>query len=377
MHAGYHWRNSGHPAVTRWRTAVDTRDSAVFPAVRSDLNGMSVSYAGLAEGLAYTLEFTELRRETGSGKAARRTSARISGKALGAVSRLPDADVTIVGTSAARARQMTESASLIIPMRIHFVLDTQGGSDTARRKISKRERSQFNHDMKLRDWSWSVERDPAWFDFFYDRLYRPTMRNRHGTRERTETKEVSYECLFRSGRMFSLSQNGEHIAGALCHWDPATQVLTLRLLGVLDGSEEHYDNGAFKAIYHFLIGWAADNGVRFLDFQGTEPFLSKGTYQWKRRFGTRVILPPNHFGNKRLWLQVRRDTPEVRDFLVANPVLAEDVDGSLRAVYFHDSDRPARRDYSAKSPGVARVDHVDLDSFLASVPQNLDRRTHP
>ncbi|MFF7656454.1 hypothetical protein ACFZCY_42680 [Streptomyces sp. NPDC007983] len=369
MHAGYQWRNSGHPAMTRLRTALDTRDAAVFPAVTSHLGGMSVAYSGLAEGLAYTLEFTELRREADSGEAAQRTTVKLTGKALQSPARLPDADITIVGTSAVRARRLPGRASLIMPMRVHFVIDTDGDPDTVCRKISKRERTQFNRDQRHHDWTWTVERDPAWFDVFYDRHYRPTMRARHGARERTETKDVSYECLFRTGRLFSLWQDGERIGGSLCHWDATSRVLTLRLLGVADGSAEHYNSGAFKAIYHFLIGWAAENGVRHLDFQGTEPFLSKGTYQWKRRFGTRVVLPPNHFGNKRLWLHVRRDTPEVRDFLVANPVLTETADGTLEAAYFHDASRPARQDYSAKSPGVERVRHLDLDTFLASVPE--------
>ncbi|MFC9431536.1 hypothetical protein [Streptomyces sp. NPDC056987] len=368
MHLSYRWRNDNNPILTRLRTAIDTRDGAVFPAVSSRLGGTSVSYAGLAEGLAYTLEFTELRREVQDGQSAERTTTEITGKALRCPKRLPDADITIVGTSAVRARRLPTSASLIMPMRVHFVIDTDGDPDSVRQTISKRERWQFNRDMRHHDWTWTVEHDPAWFDFFYDHLYRPTMRMRHGARERTEAKNVAYECLFRTGRMFSLSQDGERIGGALCHWDGASHIMTLRLLGVLGGSEEHYNSGAFKAIYHFLVKWSAENDVRQLDFQGTEPFLSKGTYQWKRRFGTRVLLPPNHFGKKRLWLHVGQDTPKVRDFLVANPMLAEAEDTTLEAIYFHDSSRPARLDYSAKSPGVERVRQIHLDTFLAVGP---------
>lgn len=83
---------------------------------------------------------------------------------------------------------------------------------------------------------------------------------------------------------------------------------------------------------------------------------------------------PNHFGSKRLWFQVRRDTPEVRDYLVANPMLAENDEGRLEAVYFHDAERPARLDYAANSPGVDGTRHIDLDSFLASVPRTPDRK---
>ncbi|MER7580099.1 hypothetical protein [Kitasatospora sp. NPDC097691] len=366
MHAGYHWRNSGNHVLATARAAWDTRGGVGVPAVRSEAGGLSVSYAGLAEGLAYTLEFTELRRDADRLGAARRTG-RLTGAALRAPDRLPDADIVIVGTSAARARELPRAASLVVPMRVHFVIDFDGDPESAQQRISKRERQQFRRDLRGHAWSWGLDRDPAWFDRFYDDYYRPTMFQRHGARERTETRDVSYECLFRDGRMFVLSEDGERIGGALCHWDRASRTMTLRLLGVAGGSQQHYDSGAFKAIYHLLIDWCARHGVRRLDFQGTEPFLSKGTYQWKRRFGTSVVLPPNHFGHKRLWFQVRSDTPEVRDYLVANPLLAEAPDGSLEAVYFHDAQRAPQLDYSAKSPGVAGVREVDLDRFLAPV----------
>ncbi len=367
LRSAYQWRNGGNPLLVRLRTAWDTRSSRVFPAVLSRLGGLSVGYSGLPEGLAYTLEFTELRREDGS-EPAERSSGTIRGREARSAGLLPDADIVILGTSAVRARRLPAEASLIMPVRVHFVADIDGDAEAMRRRISERERWQFSRNQRRYGWTWSVERDAEWFDFFYDRMYRPTMFERHGQRERTEAKETSYECLFRTGRMFALHEDGTRIAGALCHWNAASGALTLRLFGVLDGSADYLDRGVFKAVYHFLIAWAAENGVSQVDFQGTEPFLSKGTYQWKRRFGTRVILPPNHFGAKRLWLQVRRDTPAVRDFLVANPLLAETADGSLEAVYFHDAARPARLDYSAKSPGVRGTRLVELDEFLSPAP---------
>jgi hypothetical protein len=367
LQAGYRWRNSGNPLLVRLRVAWDMRRRRVMPSVRSELGGISVSYSGLPEGLAYTLEFTELRRESG-GEVAARSSGTITGRQLASgVAALPDADIVIVGTSAKAAHRLPGTASLVLPMRVHFVADIDSDPETIRRRISERERWQFSRNARRYGWSWQTVTDPAWFDVFYDNFYRPTMRERHGARERTEAKESSYECLFRNGHLFALCENGERIAGTLCHWDQRSHVLTLRLLGVRDGSAEYLDRGALKAVYHYLTAWSANNNVRQLDLQGTESFLSKGTYQWKRRLGTRVILPPNHFGSKRLWLHVRRDTPGVRDFLTANPVLAESADGTLAAVYFCDAHRPPRLDYSAKSPGVSGSRLADLDDFLSPV----------
>jgi hypothetical protein len=255
----------------------------------------------------------------------------------------------------------------VLPFRVHLVVEVDGDADEMRRRVSKRERWQFSRNRKVNEWSFEQDDDPAAFEWFYERMHRPTMEQRHGERMRTEDAAVAYECLFRRGMLFFVTERGRRIAGALCRWDPATATVTTRLLGVLDGADEHYASGAFKAVYHFLLEWACDHGVRRIDFHGTEAFLSKGIFAWKRKFRPSVVLPPNHFADKRLWLAANRDTPAVRDFLVANPTLAMRPDGGLDAVWFHDGERPARTDLACDCPGVVDTRHVDLDAFLAPV----------
>lgn len=367
LHAGYQWRNNGNPLLTGLRVRWDARGRTTYPALDSELGGVLVSYAGLPEGLAYTLEFTEQRREASSEDAAVRRASTIRGSELTTASALPDGDIVIVGTSAAKARRLPATASVILPMRVHFVLDIDADADVLLSHISKGTRRDFRQQSRKHEWDFGVEPDAEWFDIFYADYYKATMLSRHAERARTEGRDSAYECLFRSGIMFYLAMDGKRVAGHLCHWDPRSRVLTSRLLGVFGGSEKYYAAGALKIMYVRMIEWAARNGVRRLDFQGTEPFLSKGTYQLKRRFGTKVVLPPNHFGGKRLWLQVRRDSPEIRDFLVANPMIAEPAPGRLEAIYFRDGTRRPRLDYQAMSPGVDRIRQVDLDEFLTCV----------
>ncbi|MEK8173005.1 hypothetical protein NKH77_40385 [Streptomyces sp. M19] len=73
LHAGYRWRNSAHPLLTGARMRWDSRDRAEFPAVVSSWQA-SPSRTRAGRGLRYTLEFTELRRETPGGPEAVRTS---------------------------------------------------------------------------------------------------------------------------------------------------------------------------------------------------------------------------------------------------------------------------------------------------------------
>lgn len=366
MRAGYLWRNSDAPAIRKFRRYWDVRGFARFPAIRSDMAGMSITYAGLAEGEAYTLQFTEQRRENGIAAVPERTMGTVLARNLHRTDDLPDADIVIIGTTAGKASLLPSGSSFILPMRVHFVVDFDEDVDRVLARIVKGEQRNLRQRFRQHAWTLGIEQDPGWFDFFYDRIYRSTMHRRHGDRERTEGREAAYECLFRDGILFVLDMDGERVGGHLCHWDSASGVLTSRLLGVLDGADEYYSAGVLKVMHYLLIQWAGRNGVRRLDFQGTEAFLSKGTYQLKRLFGTKVILPPNHFGDKRLWMEVRRDTPQVRDFLAANPFLSVVEGGVMEAIYFYDDDHPPRTEFNSKSRGVRGTRNVAFDEFFAA-----------
>lgn len=376
LHILYRWRNSARPMIAAAHAACDTAPWRRIPAAHSDVGGMSILYAGLPEGLRYTLDFTEQRRQRDTDDAPARRTFRITSGSVPDLAEDTGADVVVVGTSRRRARRSPRHRSLVIPLRVHFVVDCELGADQALARISKGVRRDVRQQSRKHDWHFSIERDVATFDHFYDQMYLPTMRARYGSRARTEGKASAYECLYRSGVLFMLTEAGRPVAGHLCHWEPKTRVLTSRLLGVLGGGEDQYSAGVVKVLYHLMIEWATNNQVRALDLQGTEPFLSKGTYQMKRRFGSRVVVPSNHFGGKRLWLQVRHDTPTVRDFLVANPVVVENDHGTLDIVFFFDRNRPARDDLQWDSPGIDQMRRVDLDEFLSTSPAAA-RRTVP
>ncbi|MCO5997989.1 GNAT family N-acetyltransferase [Actinoallomurus rhizosphaericola] len=365
------------PLIAKAHSAWDSAPWRRGPAVHSEIGGLSVLYAGLRDGLRYTLEFTEQRRQRTSDEKAVRRSFTIAPRSAQKLALTTGADIIIVGTNRRRARRLPVGSSLVIPLRVHFVVDCEVDADRALSRISKGVRRDVRQQSRKHDWHFSVEHDTAIFDYFYDRMYVPTMEARYGSMARTEGKASAYECLYRSGVLFILSDAGEPVAGHLCHWDPKHRVLTSRLLGVLDGSEGQYAAGVVKVMYCLMIEWATKNQVRQLDLQGTEPFLSKGTYQMKRRFGSRVVYPPNHFGDKRLWLQVLRDTEAVRDFLTANPVVVENHHGSLDIIYFFDRQRPPRLDLQSESPGIERVRRVDLDDFLSgtATPPHRQRLT--
>ncbi|MDJ1639543.1 GNAT family N-acetyltransferase [Streptomyces pakalii] len=363
----YWWNNTPAPG---WRTIRSRADSLPgnVPVIVSPAgqDGVTIGYAGLPVGRTNILQLLEHQRTQLGWATARRTEATVRWSDL-AAGDWPDTDLFVVGAEERTLRRLPEHGSVTAPFRLHLVVDVPPSQEELARLISKRERGQFRRDQREHQWVLEEDSSAEALTFFYHRMHSPTMRNRHGERSRTETLDVARHAVLRHGTLFFLSHAGTRVAGVLCHWSKDRRTLTTRLLGVLDGLDEHYDTGAFKALYHHLLRWACEQRVARVDLFGTEAFIGKGIFQWKRKLGARPEWPSNHFATKRVRIYPRRDTPAVRDFLVANPLVRTDAAGRLTPVYYTDDDRPPRLGLSARCPGLAEPEIVHLDTLLDSL----------
>lgn len=322
--------------------------------------GPSIAYLGLPAGQTNILQLLEHQRDPSAPAHRRRATVRWRDLRSG---HWPDADLVVVGAERSRIVSLPPVCALVAPFRVHLVVDVGTGPDAVSGNISRRERWEFRRNRAQHDWRLEHTSDPEALEFFYHRMHLPTMRARHGERSRSESIVAAREAILRYGCLFFVQEGGRRVAGALCQVSTNGHTITTRLLGVLDGEDEHYRSGAFKAVYHLLLDWAARHGAAEVDFFGTEALVSKGIFQWKRKFHPRVVLPPNHFATKQILLRVQHDTPAVRDFLVANPLLTS-VGPHLQPVYFTDATRPARTEISAACPGLPDPVVLDLDEFL-------------
>ncbi|MGD0064058.1 MAG: GNAT family N-acetyltransferase [Streptosporangiaceae bacterium] len=364
LRARYAWHQSGHPTVLGVRGTINSQLLPFVSAVSAaGPDAPSLGYAGVPHGLGKVLQTLEARREAVGAVTTVTERARVHRADLfgGA---WPAADLVAVGCSAAQVTALPLRSALVLPFRMHFVVDLSGGPEQWRGAISRRERQWFSARRKERDWALEVATDEDAFRFFYHQMHLPTMRSRHGERTRSEPEDSALECLFRSGLLAFATANGKRLAGVLCHRSKDGATINIRLLGVLDGAKEMYELGALKAVYHLLLEWADGQGIRQVDLGGAEAWLSPGLFQWKRRFAPNIVLAPNHLGRLRVWFHAPRDTAPVRDFLVANPVLEITGDREFGAVYFHDDHRPARLDLAYACPNVREHRTVHLDDFL-------------
>jgi Acetyltransferase (GNAT) domain len=359
----YFWQNSGNPAVIRlhhWSDAISTIRQTAIESTVAD-GGVRIGYTGLADGRTHILPFLEQRR---NGTALRRETST-SWRDVATGSALPECDILAVGGLAPRIAALPVARSLLLPLRISLIVPVGTVPATIRHRLSRKARQQYVRELGRSNWVLDIASGDAAFAFFYDRMHVPTMVRRHGLASRSVPRAAARTCIYQHGVLFFLTQGGQRVAGMLCRREG--DVLIIRLAGVLDGDAAAYQRGEYLALYMAILEWAAGHEVRYVDLSGCEPFLSKGIFQFKRKMHPEVRLPRNHFQGKRLWLQVRRDTGAVRDFLVANPALTVTDGGTgLTAVYFHDSDRPPRTDLRWQSPGVSGCRYIDLDEFLCA-----------
>lgn len=382
VRAGYEWGQNTSPLVTGARSWAGTR---MLPWVSvtsaAGAGGPSIAYVGVPPGVVKIHQMLEQRREA----LGVLTTARMTGRAdRGALLRgdwLPDADLVAVGCAAPQGSRLPGVAALVLPFRVHALARTSDGPGGWCQRMSKSERRWSSRTLSTGPWALEVATDAASFDYFYHRMHVPTMQARHGARARSESRDTAWECLFRRGVLAFVTHNGTRVAGLLCRWGAGQRVLTIRLVGVLDGLPEYYRNGAMRATDHLLMAWAAARGVPSVDFGGAEPFLSQGIFQRKRLLASTAVMAPNHFGRLRLWWHARRDTPVVRDFLVANPVVEMVGDRGLRAVYFCDEQRPARLDLAPTREGIDGYRVLPLDEFFSGrhrpAPADPDANANP
>lgn len=264
-------------------------------------------------------------------------------------------------------RLPSRRARLVCPFRVHLVVDTVDQHQFAA-QLSKREVTERRRFERAADWQLARTTDSELIERFYQAMYLPTMEQRHGEAQRTESVTTAHAIL-RRGALYRLLRDGEWVAGALC--TEKHGVLTTRLLGVAQGAAEQYRGGALKMLYFRLLEQAASgDSFRQVDLYGTEAMLAKGIFQWKRRLGAYPVLPRTHWAWKRLVWEIQRDTPEVRDYLNASPLLVM-AGRSFQPTYFFDDLRPVRREISSKCPGLPSPVLCHLEELLAGLPRSL------
>lgn len=252
---------------------------------------------------------------------------------------------------------------LISACRIHQVVNTDSDLNTALSRMSNRESKRRTKSLKM-GFKYSISTADYDFFDFYRNMHTPTMTSRYGNLARSVEESDAYTDLFQQGHLFKIFLDQIWLAGSVCQIDPNLRKINARLLGVLEGKDVYRNNGAQNFVYHAIIDWACNSpNIDLIDFQGCEPFLTKGTFQYKKRFGARAVIPDNLFGELRLIMRVNKLTRSIRRFLIDNPSIVITETGHLSARYFQDNTTQFRADIPFECDGIETKILLDVDDW--------------
>lgn len=317
-------------------------------------------YVGVSEGLLYIAPFVEQCFFEHSSVEEEGT---LEWQQLEGFIKQNQTDMSLLMAPLEVVQKCQQPGDIVGLSRIHQKVDVSAGWEHVLGQLSHRENKRrvqsveqgFDFDVSLKDED---------FFSFYRSMHVPTMSARYGRFARSVQEQAAYMDLFKQGVLFRVHLNDEWVAGSVSQIDESTHTLNARLIGVKGGAAIYRANGAQNFVYHTILEWASNQPfIDCVDFQGCEPFLSKGTFQYKKRFGAQAVVPDNSFGQWRLLIRVPTLCDSTRQFLINNPLIGLDTEGRLQAQYFFDADHQIRSDIPFISKGIhSQVTH-NLDQW--------------
>jgi hypothetical protein len=230
-----------------------------------------------------------------------------------------------------------------MPEYVRHILDVRGEWRDVTRRFHRSIRKNELRWVRKYGYHYEVSRSPQHFEDFFQRMYLPTMKARHGKRSSPMLPGVARQ-YFRHGWLFRIMRNGDWVSGMVCH--PRQDILVTNILGVQAADTQLIREGAISAAVFAAIQWANQHGFIAVNLLGSDPFLNAGSFQHKRKWGTMVRVP-QHL-HRQIWTRVQRHTPAVARFLKENPaVVVGEEDDRLHGLIFTDAPQTASAEMKA------------------------------
>jgi len=240
----------------------------------------------------------------------------------------PDSDIVVVAASERLVRKLPRQNALVLPLYVEHIVDVQGDWEDVKKRLrrSKGVRNEFRA-VERYGYTYEVSHDDRDFEVHYHTMYLPTMKKRHGDAAIIVSEEEARQH-FRRGCLLLVKRDGRVVAGGLCR--PQGDRLKFIYLGTVDDDGQLMKERVIGALYVSRIRWANQVGYKAVDLLGCPPYLRMGVFQYKRKWGATIGIPPT--SHKQIWLGFRRDTPAVRNFLKDNPCIIIDENGDLQGL---------------------------------------------
>jgi hypothetical protein len=241
------------------------------------------------------------------------------------LSELPG-DLVIIEADKRLLRPLSSQQAFIMPPLVHFILDVRGDWRDVKHRISHNVHRHEFRLMRKYGYEFEISHSDQDFEKFFHEMYLPTTLKRHKELANPESF-LDARLYFRHGLLFQIKRNGDWVSGGVCHLQ--RYMVNFRLMGVKDADIQLIHQGALSAVYIAVIQWANQRGFETVNFRACRSFIT-GLFQYKRKWGTSIILPPHQY--KQIRIKVQRLTPAVRRFFQENPCLVFDSKEKLYAL---------------------------------------------
>jgi hypothetical protein len=274
-------------------------------------------------------------------------------------------DMVIVSASNHLIRSLPCRNAIILPEFIHHIVDVRGDWQDVYDRIHKNARAGELRRANKLGYEYVISHNKNDFDEFYTQMYLPTMQARHGEAALPTPPGEAYQ-YFRRGWLFWIKRDGTYVSGAVCQ--PQQDVVNARIAGVRNADAQLMREGAAAMVYYMMLQWANQHGYRAVNFLGTDPYLSSGLFQHKRKWGAKLSVPSYLY--RQIWIKVQHNTPAVAQFLKDSPFVVMDKSGQLQGLIFTDDPHnvPAQvlRDWENRyiTPGLSSLVIRSVSRFI-------------
>jgi len=225
---------------------------------------------------------------------------------------------------------------MIIPEWVLFMFDLSKPSEKVWNLSKSKNKSLRENIRKFRqhNYSYTITRDPAQFEYFYNQMYLPYVEGRFGE----ITAKAGFrqmERIFEKGQILLVKKGNEYVSGGVVRVEGNT--VFFPFLGILGGKLEYLKGGALTALYYFTILWAKETGCKWLDFGHCRSFLKDGVFNYKKHWGMEIKISRryrNIFGMK-----ICNVHQGVQSFLEKDPFIFIDQE-KLKGLIFIDDAYP-------------------------------------
>ena len=199
----------------------------------------------------------------------------------------------------------------ILPVWMEMVIDLQ-------KSLSKSRMRNIVRNIKKYGLTYEIRKDIEDFDLFYRNMYVPFSLQRHGANaEIADYKHFAGKFRNESSMLFFIIADQKSVAGAYVELKENQQRLSA--FGILDGSEEYYNQGVLGALYFFIIHYFYERGEDMLLVGNSRPVVFDGVSEYKRQIGA-APYEKDLKGRKKLRFMLMNSSIPVVNILKNNPL---------------------------------------------------------